>query len=127
MLFKWSLIDKIILAQVLAGGVFSVCLACVNMLLAVSALLGSLICIVSNLYLAVRLTAERSADPGQLVNTLYMAEAGKLIITAALFAAVFATQEWVHPVALMAGFGVAQLTHWLTPVVVPGLNRLRGK
>ena len=122
MLVKWSLISKIIAAQVLAGGVFSVCLACLNMLLAVSALLGSLICIVPNLYLAVRLTAKRSADPGQLVSTLYMAEAGKFVITATLFAVVFATQEWVHPVALLAGFGVAQLTHWLAPVVAPGFK-----
>ena len=92
------------------------------MLLAVSALLGGLICIAPNLYLAAKLTAKRSADPGQLTNTLYMAEAGKLVITAALFALVFATQEWVHPVALLAGFGIAQLTHWLTPVVMPGFK-----
>lgn len=97
------------------------------MLLAASVLLGGMICIAPNLYLAAKLTAKRSADPRQLLSALYRAESGKLVLTAALFAVVFATQEWIHPAALLAGFGIAQLTHWLTPVVVPSLNRRRKK
>ena len=127
MVFKWSLISKIIIAQILISCVFSACLIYQGSLLALSALLGALICIAPNIYLARKLTAKRSADPRELTNTLYTAEFGKLLITAALFAGVFATQEWIHPLALLAGFGIAQLTHWLTPVVVPGLNKHREK
>ena len=77
------------------------------------------------MYLARKLTARRTADVSELKNNLYTAEFGKILITIALFAGVFATQEWIHPVALLAGFGFAQLTHWLTPVVVSVFNKNR--
>jgi len=77
------------------------------------------------MYLARKLTARRTADVSELKNNLYTAEFGKILITIALFAGVFATQEWIHPLALLAGFGLAQLTHWLTPVVVSVFNKNR--
>ena len=87
-----------------------------------SALIGGLICVIPNLYLARRLTARRTADPNELTRIIYTAEFGKLVITAALFAGVFATQEWIQPIALLVGFGLAQLTHWVTPAVIANLK-----
>ena len=92
-------------------------------LVALSALLGGFICIIPNFYLACKLAGKRTADANQLQNTMYTAEVGKILITAALFAGVFVTQDWVHPVALLAGFVIAQLTHWLTPVVMSVINK----
>lgn len=92
-------------------------------LIALSALLGGFICVIPNFYLARKLTAKRSADANKLKDNMYTAEIGKIVITAALFAGVFATQEWIHPVALLAGFGLAHLTHWVTPVVMSVLNK----
>lgn len=103
--------------------VIAVCLLYQGKLVALSALLGGFICVVPNFYLARKLTGKRTADVYQLKNNMYAAEIGKIVITAALFAGVFATQEWIHPVALLAGFGFAQLTHWLTPVVMSALNK----
>ena len=92
-------------------------------LIALSALLGGFICVIPNFYLARKLTAKLSADANKLKDNMYTAEIGKIVITAALFAGVFATQEWIHQVALLAGFGLAQLTHWVTPVVMSVLNK----
>lgn len=119
---RWSEVGTILLAQVLVSCTVSVCLTLVGKQVAFSALIGGFICIIPNLYLAYKLTAKRSADVDVLKNNFYAAEFGKIIITIALFAAVFATQEWIHPVALLAGFGIAQLTHWLTPVVMSVFN-----
>ena len=120
---KQSLISVILIAQVIISCVISVCLLYQGKLIALSALLGGFICVIPNFYLARKLTGKRTADANQLKNSIYTAEIGKIVITAALFAGVFATQEWIHPVALLAGFGLAQLTHWLTPVVMSVLNK----
>ena len=101
----------------------AICLLYQGKLIALSALLGGFICVIPNSYLAYKLTGRRTADANQLKNTMYTAEMGKIIITFALFAGTFATQEWIQPVALLAGFGLAQLTHWLTPVAVSVLTK----
>ncbi len=105
--------------------VLALCLVYQGKLVALSALLGGFICIIPNFYLARKLVGKRTADVSQLKNNMYAAEFGKIIITIALFAGVFATQKWIHPVALLAGFGLAQLTHWLTPVVMSANNKNR--
>lgn len=85
--------------------------------------MGGCVCVIPNMYMAQKLMAKRSADADTLKNSLYAAEFGKIIITMALFAAIFATQTWVSPVALLAGYIMAQLTHWLTPALLPGFAK----
>jgi len=89
---------------------------------ALSVLLGGLICLIPNLYLARKLTAHRSADANKLMSTMYAAEFGKIFITMALFAVVFITQKWVQPLILLVGFGIAQLVHWLVPLLESNNN-----
>ncbi len=120
---KQSLVKTILIAQVIMSCLIAVCLLYQGKLVALSALLGGFICVIPNFYLARKLTGKRTADVNQLKNNIYTAEIGKIMITFALFAGVFATQEWIHPVALLAGFVIAQLTHWLTPVVMSVLNK----
>lgn len=125
MAYQRSVVGTILIAQVLVTCAFAACLAIVGKQAALSALIGGFICVIPNMYLARKLTAKRTADVSELKNNLYAAEFGKILITIALFAGVFATQEWIHPVALLAGFGLVQLTHWLTPVVVSVFNKNR--
>ncbi len=98
------------------------CLTFQDNLTSLSVLLGGFICIIPNLYLARKISAKRTTDIGELTSNLYAAEFGKILITAALFAGVFATQEWIQPVALLVGYGIAQLTHWITPMVIPRIK-----
>ena len=120
---KWSPIGSILAAQIVVTGLLAVGLLVVSKNIASSVLLGGWICIIPNIYLARRLTAKRSADPNKLTTTFYTAELGKIVITATLFAAAFATQKWIQPVALMGGYGVAQLTHWITPMLLTTIIR----
>jgi len=123
--YQRSVVGTILIAQVLVTCAFAACLTIAGKQEALSALIGGFICVIPNMYLARKLTARRTADVSELKNNLYTAEFGKILITIALFAGVFATQEWIHPLALLAGFGLAQLTHWLTPVVVSVFNKNR--
>lgn len=90
---------------------------------AISALIGGLICLIPNLYSARKLTAKRTADLAELTRTIFSAELGKIVITATLFTLVFATQEWIQPVALLSGFILAQLTHWIMPLWADAKNK----
>lgn len=114
--FIQSTIALILIAQFVVVIIASIALLGLGLALAFSVFIGGLICILPNAYLAYKLTVRRTADPQKLINTLYTAEISKIIITGALFAVVFATQEWILPGALLGGYGLAQLTHWLTPV-----------
>lgn len=114
--FITSTIGKILVAQLVVIIFASALLLSLGAELASAALIGGLICLLPNVYLACMLTARRTSDPNKLVSTLYTAEIGKIIITVAMFAVVFITQEWVQPGVLMGGYALAQLTHWLTPM-----------
>ena len=119
---KKSAISTILIAQFLVTLILAIGLLTQGQQTAGSALIGGLICVMPNVYLARKITAKRTADPSELTRTIYAAEFGKLFFTAALFAGVFATQEWIQPIALLAGFGLAQLTHWVTPAVIANLK-----
>ena len=70
-----------------------------------SALLGGLICLIPNAYLALRLTLPRS-DRGAsgLVQAAYIGEIGKIVLTVLLFSLVFSLVRPIDPVALFSGF-----------------------
>lgn len=75
-----------------------------------SALLGGLICLLPNAYLALRLTLPRS-DRGAsgLVRAAYIGEFGKIVLTVLLFGLVFSLVRPVDPVALFSGFIVTTM------------------
>ena len=75
-----------------------------------SALLGSLTCVIPNAFLALRLAVPRP-DPGarDLIRAAYIGELGKLAITVAMFALIFALVKPLVVAALFAGFIAAQL------------------
>ena len=75
-----------------------------------SALLGGLICVIPNAFLALRLAAPRR-DPGPkgLMRAAYVGELGKLGLTVLMFSIVFVLVRPLSPAALFAGFIAAQL------------------
>jgi ATP synthase protein I len=75
-----------------------------------SALLGSLICVVPNAFLALRLAVPRR-DPGAraLIRAAYIGEAGKLALTVLMFGIVFVAVRPLAAAPLFAGFIAAQL------------------
>lgn len=75
-----------------------------------SALLGGLVCVLPNAFLALRLTVPRQ-DPGAgaLVRAAYVGELGKLALTVIMFSMVFTLVRPLAAGALFAGFIAAQL------------------
>lgn len=75
-----------------------------------SALLGGLICVVPNAFLALRLIVpRRSAGAGALIRAAYIGEFGKLALTVVMFSVVFLLVRPLAGGALFTSFIAAQL------------------
>ena len=98
----WQFIVGAVLAAVLWGFFGSVA--------GYSAMLGSLICVIPNSFLALRLLVPRR-DPGAqaLIRAAWIGEIGKLALTVLFFTLVFTLIEPLSAAALFAGFIVTQL------------------
>jgi ATP synthase protein I len=102
---------KMLLAQVGVGAVLAVVLwSLLGNVAGYSALLGSLVCVVPNAFLALRLVLPRR-DPGAeaLIRAAYIGELGKLALTVLLFVLVFTLVKPLSAAALFAGFIATQL------------------
>ena len=98
----WQFLAGVALAAVL-WGVF-------GRIAGYSALLGSLICVIPNAFLALRLVVPRK-DPGAraLVGAAWIGEIGKLALTVLFFTLVFSLVRPLSAAALFAGFITTQL------------------
>jgi ATP synthase protein I len=77
---------------------------------AVPTLIGGLIGVVPNAFLAARLMSPRAGSSAKnLLAAGWIGEIGKLAITVAMFAAVFATLKPLHPEFVFAGYIVTLL------------------
>jgi ATP synthase protein I len=77
---------------------------------AIPTLLGGLIGVVPNVFLAARVMSPRAgASAKSLLRAGWLGEIGKLAIAAVMFAAVFATLRPLHPEFLFAGYIAAIL------------------
>jgi ATP synthase protein I len=105
-----SAVSRILLAQLGVGGLLAVAgWSFADATAGYSALLGGLICVVPNAFLALRMvTGTMGGDPRRALNATYIGAVGKLILTAALFAAVFVLVRPLRPGWLFAGFVAAQ-------------------
>jgi len=84
-----------------------------------SALLGGLIAFLPALYFSLKtLRFTPKADARQIVRSFYRAEAGKLMMAAALFALVFYKVKPVDAAALFAVFLCTQLSGGFAPLLV---------
>lgn len=99
-------VTKILLAQLLLTGLVGV-IAWIGLGLVAgySAVLGGLTCVVPSAFLAARMLAvSRSGNPRKMLNATYLGEAGKLLITLALFVAIYRLVSPLNPGALLVGF-----------------------
>ena len=117
-----SNIGTLLLVQIALVGISSVLMLMLGSVQALSWFIGGAISIVSNGYLAFKLISRRSADPNRVLGMMYAGEIGKIVITATLFAIIFATQAWVQPLALFLGYTAALLAHWLSAIVAGNRN-----
>jgi len=117
-----SHIGTLLLVQIALVGISSVVVLTLGSVQALSWFIGGTISIVSNSYLAFKLVSRRSADPNRVLGMMYAGEIGKIVITATLFAIIFATQAWVQPLALFLGYTAALLAHWLSAIVAGNRN-----
>jgi len=87
--------------------------------LALSALLGGLICALPNVYFARQLfTRRRNAEPYSLLRSIYVAEFIKMALAIALFAIVFINYREVQPLALFITYFIVQSCMWVVPLFV---------
>ena len=108
---KVSLISKVLLAQLGLSVVLAMLFWGVGgHVPAYSALLGGLICVVPNAFLALRLVVpRRDPGPGALVRAAYIGELGKLALTVIMFGTAFTLVRPLAAWPLFAGFIGAQL------------------
>ena len=84
-----------------------------------SGLCGGLIAVLPNVYLAhkaFRFYGARAAPSN--VRSFYAGEAGKLILTAVLFALVFAGVKPLAPIAVFGAFVLTQSVSWFAPLLM---------
>jgi len=97
---------QFVVGVVLAAGLWGV----VGRVVGYSALLGSLICVIPNGFLALRLMVPRR-DHGApaLIQAAWIGEIGKLALTVLFFTLVFTLVRPLSAAALFAGFIASQL------------------
>jgi len=84
-----------------------------------SGLCGGLIALLPNIYFAHRAFRFSGARAAQaIVRSFYAGEAGKLILTAVLFALVFAGIKPLAPLALFGVFLLTQSVSWFAPLLM---------
>ncbi|MGE8497029.1 MAG: F0F1 ATP synthase subunit I [Pseudomonas sp.] len=84
-----------------------------------SAVCGGLIAWLPNVYFAhkaFRFSGARAAQA--IVRSFYAGEAGKLILTAVLFALTFAGVKPLEPLAVFGVFFLTQLVNWFAPLLM---------
>ncbi len=113
-------VNRILIAQVAVTFGVSALLFVLRPEMALSALLGGLICVLPNLYFARQLfPRKRSLQIKGLVWSAFGAEFVKMVLAILLFAVVFIHYEGVHPLVLLATYFVAHSCTWAVPLLKP--------
>ncbi len=104
-----STIARVLMWQLLVGlGLAAVLWTLFGSVAGYSALLGSLVCVLPNAFLGLRLILPRR-DPRAIKQAAWVGEMGKLALTVLLFALVFTSVKPLNVAALFAGFIASQL------------------
>lgn len=120
LLKRKSSVYRFLLIQTLFACVLSVIvLFAKDTVTAYSFLLGTLSSIVPSLYLALKVFRKTGAQAAQeIVRSFYRGEAGKLAMTAVFLTLVFLLVKPLAAGSFFAGFGLAIISHWLSPLVI---------
>lgn len=88
---------------------------------AISAVTGGLVCLLPNLYFVWRLgVLGGGRQARRFVSSFYRAEAGKLGLTVALFALVFASVPPSNLAFFFGAYVAVHFMHWLAPWLLRG-------
>ncbi len=114
---RLAVVKTLLVCQLVCCVIMSVVALAFDRQTAYSILLGGLICVIPNSYFAYRAFQFQGARAArQIVRSFYRGEAGKLLLTALLFAAVF---KWVAPLnalALFGGYCGVLFVGWVVPL-----------
>ena len=103
-------IPRVLMWQFIVGAVLAAALwIALGSVAGYSALLGSLVSVVPNAFLGLRIMAPRR-DPGALKRAAWIGETGKIALTVLLFVLVFTQVKPLSAAALFAGFIASQFT-----------------
>lgn len=91
---------------------------------ATSALLGGMVAVIPNGFLAARLLTPRANDAAALLRSAWIGEFGKAVITALLFGVIFGMVRPIAPLAVFGGFIAAQLVVF-GALLVPTANEAK--
>lgn len=92
---------------------------CSDKVVSYSFLLGALSSILPSLYFAFRVFGKTGVRPAhEIVKSFYRGEAGKLVMTSIILSLVFILVKPLVAGAFFSGFGLAILSHWLTPAFI---------
>lgn len=84
-----------------------------------SFLLGAMANFLPSIYMALRVFGYKGMRPAKdVVRSFYRGEAGKLVMTVILLSLVFLLIKPLSAEYFFAGFGIAILSHWLSPIVI---------
>ena len=106
-----SVMLKMLVAQVGIGALLAAAIwGIYGVVPGYSALLGTLVAVIPNAFLALRLAVpRRNPGPEALVRAAYIGELGKLALTVLFFGLVFTLVKPLAAAALFAGFIAAQM------------------
>jgi ATP synthase protein I len=91
-----------------------------------SALIGGLICWLPNCYFALRAFRHRGARAARLIiRSFYAGQAGKMVMSAVMFAVTFIYVKPINPLALFAGYVGVQVLNWIVPLIASGMEAKR--
>jgi ATP synthase protein I len=85
---------------------------------AYSALLGGLVCVVPNAFLAARFIGALKIERSRVFKRLIVSEVLKLVITGVFFALVFIYVDPLNTLIFFASFIGVQAIHWLSPLIL---------
>lgn len=103
---------------------FVVALVVAGPLAGLSALAGAGIAVIGQAYFVYRAFRHAGAiSASHIVQGFYRGEAGKFVLTALLFAAVFTGFRDVQPGWLFASFVLEQLVAWIVPFTIRSTQR----
>lgn len=119
---KWLLVFQAI-GSVVAG---LIGLLVLDITAGKSALIGGLTCWLPNCYFAMRAFRHRGARAARLiVRSFYAGQAGKMFMSAMMFAVTFIYVKPINPLALFAGYVGVQVLNWIVPLIASGMEAKR--
>jgi ATP synthase protein I len=115
---------RIVWFQLIGTLVAALAFLLLDLVSAYSVLLGGLVCVLPNAFMAQRFVSASRLEPGKAFGRLIAGEAGKLLLTAGLFILVFALVEPLQMLLFFGALFIVQLLSWAAPVLLR-INRVK--